>query len=184
VGSQTKVYILIWPGAGGRATLITGKPLIAMQWMDNGLLGLTHPGQVSVWNTIFNKLVVTFPELKSQPAGQPPAAAFQVDGQRMAIEVDSTRNVPGGMVLVNLPGGEKGLSLDPMTFTRVTNPMFSLDGSLLFGSSGGDLFVWETATGKLLRRIANRQGFVEMSADGKFFLEVSTNGLSIWGISQ
>ncbi len=51
VGSQTKVYILSWPGVGGRATLNTGKPLIAMHWMSNGLLGLTHPGEVSVWNT-------------------------------------------------------------------------------------------------------------------------------------
>ncbi len=182
VGSQTKVYILTWPGAGGRATLNTGKPLIAMQWMDNGLLGLTHPGQVSVWNTYFNKLVQTFPGLKSQPADQPPAAAFQRDGQRMAIEVDSTRNVPGGMMLVELPGGEKGATFDPLSFTRVSNPMFSLDGSILFGSSGGDLFVWETATGKVLRRIANRKGFSELSADGRFYLEVSTIGTSIWGI--
>ncbi len=184
VGSQTKVYILIWPGAGGRATLNTGKPLIAMHWMDNGLLGLTHPGQVSVWNTYFNKLLLTFPGLASQPAGQPPAAAFQVDGQRMAIEADSPRNVPGVMMLKDLPLGGDGLSFDTMTFTRVTDPMFSLDGAILFGSSGGDLFVWETSSGKTLRRIANRQGFVEMSPDGKYFLEVSASGTYIWGIQQ
>ena len=44
LGSQTKVYIFLWPGVGGVATLNTGKPLIAMQWMDNGLLGLTLSG--------------------------------------------------------------------------------------------------------------------------------------------
>ncbi len=184
VGSQTKVYILIWPGAGGRATLNTGKPLIAMHWMNNGLLGLTHPGQVSVWNTYFNKLLLTFPGLVSQPAGQPPAAAFQVDGQRMAIEVDSPRNVPGVMMLKDLPSGGDGLSFDTMTFTRITDPMFSLDGAILFGSSGGDLFVWDTSSGKTLRRIANRQGFIEMSPDGKYFLEVSASGTYIWGIQQ
>ncbi len=184
VGSQTKVYILIWPGAGGRATLNTGKPLIAMHWMDNGLLGLTHPGQVAVWNTYFNKLLLTFPGLASQPNDQPPAAAYQVNGQRMAIEVDSPRNVPGEMMLKDLPLGGDGLSFDTMTFTRITDPMFSLDGALLFGSSGGDLFVWDTATGETLRRIANRQGFIEMSADGKYFLEVASNGTYIWGIQQ
>ncbi len=184
VGSQTKVYILIWPGAGGRATLNTGKPLIAMHWMDNGLLGLTHPGQVSVWNTYFNKLLLTFPGLASQPAGQPPAAAFRVDGQGMAIEVDSPRNVPGVMMLKDLPLGGDGLSFDTMTFTRITDPMFSLDGTILFGSSGGDLFVWDTSSGKTLRRIANRQGFIEMSPDGKYFLEVSASGTYIWGIQQ
>ncbi len=182
LGSQTKVYILTWPGAGGLATLNTGKPLIAMHWMDNGLLGLTHPGQVSVWNTYLNKLILTFPGLKSQPADQPPAAAFQIDGQRMAIEIDSPRNNPGGMMLVNLPGGENGLSFDPQTFARVTTPIFSLDGSILFGSSGGDLFVWETGTGELLRRIANRKGFTEMTPDGKLFLEVAPNGTYIWGL--
>ena len=184
VGSQTKVYILIWPGAGGRATLNTGKPLIAMHWMNNGLLGLTHPGQVSVWNTYFNKLLLTFPELASQPTGQPPAAAFRVDGQGMAIEVDSPRNVPGVMMLKDLPLGGNGLSFDTMTFTRITDPMFSLDGTILFGSSGGDLFVWDTSSGKTLRRIANRQGFVGMSPDGKYFLEVSASGTYIWGIQQ
>ena len=181
VGSQTKVYIQVWPGAGGVATLNTDKPLIAMHWMGNGLLGLVHPGEVSVWNTYLNKHMFTFPALKSQPADQPPAAAFQMDGQRMAVEVDSNRNVPGGMMLVSLPGGEDGLNFDPLTFTTVSNPLFSLDGSILFGSSGGDLFAWETATGKLLRRIANRNGFIEMSQDGKFYLEVASNGTSIWG---
>ncbi len=102
----------------------------------------------------------------------------------MAVEVDSPRNLPGGMMLVNLPGGEDGDTFDPQTFAPVTNPMFSVDGNILFGSSGGDLFVWDTTTGKTLRRIANRAGFTEMTPDGKFFLEVTTNGTYIWGIQQ
>ncbi len=34
-----------------------------------------------------------------------PAAAFRIDGQRMAVEVDSPRNLPGGMMLVKPAGG-------------------------------------------------------------------------------
>jgi WD40 repeat protein len=184
IGSPNKVYILSWPGAGGLATLVSNKPLVDMRWMENGLLGLYQQGQVSVWNTILNKQLLTFPALKSASQDLPPSAAFLSNGTEMAVEVENDRGVPGGLQLIALPGGTKIKMLDPQTNEPVEQPIFSPDGKLIFGASGGDLFIWDSATGKILRRIANRKGFSELSADGKYYLEVSATDTSIWGIAQ
>jgi len=183
-GSPTKVYILSWPGAGGLATLVTNKPLVEMRWMENGLLGLFHPGQVSVWNTVLNKQILSYPSLKSSSPDLPPNAAFLANGTLMAVEAENSRGVPGGLKLIELPGGKEITMLDPQTNEPVELPVFSPDGKLLFGCSSGDMFVWDTATGKLLRRIANRKGFSAVSANGKYYLEVSSVDSSIWGIVQ
>jgi hypothetical protein len=183
-GSPNKVYILSWPLAGGLATLVTNKPLVDMKWMENGLLGLYHPGQVSVWNTVLNKLILSFPALKSDAPNLPPNAAFLPNGTAMVVEADNDRGVPGGLQVIELPSGKKLKMLNPQTNEPVELPVFSPDGKLVFGRSGGDMFVWEAATGKTLRRIANRKGFSAVSADGKYYLEVSSVDTSIWGIAQ
>jgi WD40 repeat protein len=183
VGTPFKVYLLSWPSGGGLASLATGKPLVEMRWMQNGLLGLFHPGVVSVWDTVLNKQVQSFASLKTQLPNLPPNAGFRQDGKWMAVEVESARGLPGGLKVVELPSGLTLLTVDPHTDNVVQNPQFSQDGKLLFGSSGGDLFIWDTTTGKELRRIGNRKGFTSMSADGKLFVEFSTNDTSLWGIS-
>jgi WD40 repeat protein len=183
-GSPNKVYILSWPGAGGLATLVTNKPLVDMKWMENGLLGVYHPGQVSVWNTILNKLILSFPALKSDVPNLPPNAAFLPNGTAMVVEADNDRGVPGGLQVIELPGGKKLKMLNPQTNEPVELPVFSPDGKLVFGRSGGDMFVWDVASGKTLRRIANRKGFSAVSTDGKYYLEVSSIDTSIWGIAQ
>ena len=182
VGTPFKVYLLSWPSGGGVSSLSTGKPLVEMRWMQNGLLGLFHPGLVSVWDTVLNKQIQSFANLKTQPANLPPNAGFRLDGRVMAVEAESARGLPGGLKLVELPSGKILLTVDPHTDSVVENPQFSLDGRLLFGSSGGDLFIWDTTTGKELRRIANRRGFSGMSVDGKLFVEVSPNDTNLWGV--
>ncbi len=183
-GSPSKVFIFSWPGAGGLATLTTNKPLVALDWIDNGLLGITHPGQVNLWNTLLNKQILSFTALKSQPVDLPPNVSFQPNGKLMAIDSDNSRGLPGGLRLISLPDGKELMVLDPQTNSTVENPVISPDGKLVFGRSGGDMFVWDTSNGKLLRRIANRRGFSEISADGKLYLEVGTVDTSIWGILQ
>jgi WD40 repeat protein len=181
VGSPYKVYILTWPGGGGRATLTSKLPLFEMRWMENGLLGLLHPGQAVVWNTNTNRQVITVPVLKSQPADLPPVVAFRADGKGMVMATENGRGLVSGLKLVELPGGTVLQSFDPHTDNPVESPILSPDSKLLFGRSAGDLFVWDTTTGKELRRIANRKGFSAVSADGKLYLEVGTVDTSLWG---
>ena len=102
----------------------------------------------------------------------------------MVVDADNSRGLPGGLRLIELPGGKEVRVLNPQTNGVVENPVISPDGRLVFASSGGDMFVWDTTNGKLLRRIANRRGFSDLSADGKFYLEVGSVDTSIWGIAQ
>ncbi len=77
-----------------------------------------------------------------------------------------------------------GTPFDPHTFAPVTNPMFSVDAIFYLAAAAG-IFRMGYNYRKTLRRIANRaRVFTEMTPDGKFFLEVTTNGTYIWGIQQ
>lgn len=181
VGSPYKVYILIWPGGGARTTLTSKLPLFEMRWMENGLLGLLHPGLVAVWDTNLNRQVTTVPALKSQPADLPPTIAFRADGKGMVTATENSRGLVSGLKLVELPSGKVLQSFDPHTDNPVESPILSPDSKLLFGRSSGDLFIWDTTTGKELRRIANRKGFSAVSADGKLYLEFGTTDTSLWG---
>lgn len=181
VGSPSKVYILIWPGGAARTTLTSKLPLFEMRWMENGLLGLLHPGQVAVWDTNLNRLVTTVPALKSQPSDLPPTVAFRADGKGMVTATENSRGLVSGLKLVELPGGKVLQTFDPHTDNPVESPILSPDSKLLFARSSGDLFIWDTTTGKELRRIANRKGFSAVSTDGKLYLELGTTDTSLWG---
>jgi WD40 repeat protein len=181
VGSPYKVYILVWPGGGGRTTLTSKLPLFEMRWMENGLLGLLHPGLVAVWDTNLNRQVTTVPALKSQPSDLPPVVAFRADGKGMITATENSRGLVSGLKLVELPSGKVLQSFDPHTDNPVESPILSPDSKLLFGRSSGDLFIWDTTTGKELRRIANRKGFSAVSTDGKLYVEVGTTDTSLWG---
>lgn len=182
IGSPFKVYLLFWPSGNPWTSLATGKPLLDLDYFASNMLALAHPGTLSIWETISSRQILSFPGLKSLQAQEvPPGAAFRADGKMIAVESENARGQPGAFKLVDLPSGKFGLTLDANTTNPVETAIFSADGKLVMARSGGDLFVWDVATGKELRRIANRKGFSQILNDGKIYVEYSAVDTLLWG---
>ncbi len=182
VGSPFKVYLLFWPSGNPWASLPTGKPLIDLKFFSSNMLAMFHPGTLSIWETISARQVLTYPGLKILQAQEiPPGAAFRADGKMMAVEAENSRGQPGALKLIDLPSGKVGLILDSNVGSPIVNPIFSADGKLIMAHSGGDVFVWEVATGKELRRIANRKGFSTILKDGRVYIEYGSVNTVMWG---
>jgi WD40 repeat protein len=183
VGATNKVTIFDWPLMQGRATLNTYKPLYALKYLSGNLVAAFHAGQVALWDAGANRLLQSFAGYKVDSASSlAPVAAFSADGRLAALPVDNARYQPGGLRLVEMPGGKELRIVDPHTDSPVDVALFSADGKLLFGRSGGDMFVWEVATGKELRRIASRRGFLEICAGGTLYVESGAADTSLWGV--
>ena len=182
VGSPFKVYLLFWPSGNPWASLPTGKPLVDLKFFSGNMLAIFHPGTLAIWETISARQILTYPALKTLQAQEiPPGAAFRADGKMMAVETENSRGQPGALKLIDLPSGKVGLILDSNVGSPIVNPIFSADGKLIMAHSGGDLFVWEVATGKELRRIANRKGFSNILSDGRIYIEYGTVNTVMWG---
>ena len=182
VGSPFKVSLLFWPSGKVWTSLATGKPLIDLKYFSNNMLAMAHPGTLAVWETLSSRQILTYPGLISLQSQEiPPSAAFRPDGKMMAVESENVRGQPGAFKLIDLPSGKVGNALDSHAGSPIENPIFSADGKLIMASSGGDLFVWEVATGKELRRIANRKGFSKILNKGRIYIEYSTVDTILWG---
>ncbi len=175
IGSPFKVYLLFWPTGNAWTSLATKAPLIDMKFFASNLLALEQPGVMTIWETLSARQLLSYTGLKSlQVQEAPPASAYRPDGKMIAVESENARGQAGMLRLIEMPSGKVVSTIDPNMSAPIENPLFSLDGKLLMARSGGDLFVWDVATGSQLRRIANRRGFVDILGDGRFYVEYST----------
>jgi WD40 repeat protein len=175
-GSQDGT-ISLWNAATGRKTavLTTDFFIRSLAFSPDGktLAAGGDSGDVILWNTATRKQVSTL--AMSSPVG---TLAFSPDGKTLAAGDDD-----GTVVLWDAATGRQGGSVN-VGSAQLDSVAFSPDGKTIAAANGGDVDIWDTATGKRAATLVVKTGAgsVAFSPDGKTIAAGSFSGgdVTLW----
>ncbi len=176
------VFSLIIPLIGA-ANKVYGQPILTINCDASPKIALSPDGKrlltgrytVKIWDVETGREILHYPNIENTVA----SSVFSPDGRH--IFTGSTGYVGQYWDMI---AGEKIYSIETFTNTKdprtvmsihgITACDFTPDGSqLITGDSNGEVQLWDTATGKEIRRYEPRGyvQYIKISPDGKTFLK-------------
>jgi WD40 repeat protein len=200
LGANPGDKVTLWDPVAGKAVHSLpghrqGARRVAYSADGTRLISGGRDGQVKVWDTAGGKLLASF----AGHDGWIEAVALSPDG-RLAASSHEPKEITaarfGGVPYKDVPGTVKVWDADTGAekFTLTGHPStvyraaFSPDGSILVTASYQHLRVWEAATGKLRRTIANDKVMgtkgLSFSLDGKIVFAAGDEEVVLWDLES
>ncbi len=162
-------------------------PSEAVWLSDNEFLGINYGGEITIWNTVTDRLLRVFLELNGEPFSATQGIDRNSHTQQVAVAINRNRSGIYGFSILSIDPEEVITHIESDTFIDAI--AWSPDGHLLAtGGDGNAIHLWDTNTFEELAAIPHSKSvrLSSWSPDGRYLATAewgSPGTIHIWEIT-